>query len=234
MTRIITAEEAARILNSLPMYSEPGIIGDLARTVVELEQERDEAQRRYVMWTEAAETVAKEHAAAHERAAKAEGVVAAMREEMRAVLGACVIPATTQIAYAGDLAMYVRACMDAVAADHAASVKGLEAAVDHAAERIGEVVAERDRLRDVLDCERGVRAPEGWHSCGGWLREWEREYNDGTVARVKGDGSWWYGRRGRFDFTGGPSAMPEIYAQGPVGLKLESIEAADLAAKGGA
>lgn len=70
-----------------------------------------------------------------------------LRNELRNVLGACVVPATTQVAYADDMATYVRACMDAVAADHAANVRGLEAAVDHAADRIGEVVAERDEIR---------------------------------------------------------------------------------------
>ncbi len=37
-----------------------------------------------------------------------------LRNELRNVIGACVVPATTQVAYADDLAAYVRACMDAV------------------------------------------------------------------------------------------------------------------------
>ena len=113
----------------------------------------------------------------------------------------------------------------------ALAIYGKDADAHMLHEAAGEVVAERDRLRAVLACERGESAPEGWTRCGGLLREWERNYGKGVHGRVKADGRWWVGKLGILDPLGTSGAPPVTHAEGPAGLKLDGIESADLAAK---
>lgn len=91
------------------------------------------------------------------------------RDDARAIVNACMgaVPVTT-VAFTGDVPLYVRACFDAVAAERRENVAGLERAVDVAAERIGELVAERDRLRAILYREGYAPCSSAACNCGGW------------------------------------------------------------------
>lgn len=78
-----------------------------------------------------------------------------------------------------------------------------------------EVTAERDRLRDILRCERGEWAPDGWV----W-RPAERAWQSAINLVMLHDGGWgWCFRKG----TG-------RRGQGTAPTALEALEAADKAA----
>jgi len=133
------------------------------------------------------------------------------------------------------------ACVDELAAQledaqeelhlTALAIYGMDADAHMLHEAAAELVAERDRLRDFLACERGEKAPEGWTRCGGLLREWMRYYGKGVHGRIKADGRWWVGKLGILDPLNTDAAPPITLAEGPAGPKLAGIEAADLAAK---
>lgn len=88
------------------------------------------------------------------------------------------------------------------------------------------VTAERDRLRDTLDCETGRRAPEGWTwdaASARWERTWDR-----LRAYVY--------PRGRLQRSG-PAAFWELHepwgrdvGEGSAPWALQATEAADIAA----
>lgn len=80
--------------------------------------------------------------------------------------------------------------------------------------------AERDRLADILACERGEKAPEGWtwHRAGEFAF-WKR--GDWVASSEPGSGKWGYGNIN----AGTEPADFHTYA-------LEALEAADTAAKG--
>jgi hypothetical protein len=75
-------------------------------------------------------------------------------------------------------------------------------------EALDDVVGERDRLRDLLDCECGKRAPEGWAWVPGYHdSEWQR---GNAHVGPSTDHTHWYwrigawavdGRRGRADYA---------------------------------
>lgn len=76
-----------------------------------------------------------------------------------------------------------RRCLDSLAEQVAASAPAREGR-----NREASVGAERDRLRDILDAERGERAPEGWTWHLIKNESWADDFNDEGV---------WAWRRGR-------------------------------------
>lgn len=102
--------------------------------------------------------------------------------------------------------------------EHAAAAVKMDAAdFRQVVKERDEVAAERDRLRDILRCERGEWAPDGWV----W-RPAERAWQSAINLVMLHDGGWgWCFRKG----TG-------RRGQGTAPTALEAIEAADKAARG--
>jgi hypothetical protein len=96
---------------------------------------------------------------------------------------------------------------------------------------IVELEAERDRLRDILRCERGEWAPEGWALISSVPLTWQR--GDAYVVRERsnfGHLEWrWSIIVDRYDTDESPRFVP--LARGSAPTALEAIEAADAAAR---
>lgn len=110
--------------------------------------------------------------------------------------------------------------------------------VDDLAATVIALTAERDRLREILACERGERAPEGWEWCLVRDEAWSDDFDDEgawvwcrgrdtRIVRSAQTGRWmaWTltpGLRNSWDGQAPKDHLPTA---------LEAIEAADRAAK---
>lgn len=118
--------------------------------------------------------------------------------------------AATVIALSGGFESCVRLATWMSDAQEALDYNGCGMAGDEAIVLMKRLVAERDRLRAILACERGESAPEGWR----W--EWQtRRWINASTCTVVSAGSWFIG-------IDGP--------RGTARYMLECIEAADRAA----